>query len=84
MSAVSLEPTLGLGSTKGCSWPGRAKFGPGFLAGILPFGWGAFACRAADITLHSPLMSPVAFALNTYLAEGAGANLVQVAGAEFD
>jgi len=29
-------------------------------------------------------MSPVAFALNTYLAEGAGANLVHVAGADLD
>lgn len=29
-------------------------------------------------------MSSVAFALNTYLAEGAGANLVQVAGADLD
>lgn len=29
-------------------------------------------------------MSPVAFALNTYLAEGAGANLVQVTGADLD
>jgi cold shock CspA family protein len=29
-------------------------------------------------------MSPVAFALNSYLAEGAGANLVHVAGAELD
>ncbi len=29
-------------------------------------------------------MSPVAFALNTYLADGAGANLVHVAGAELD
>lgn len=33
-------------------------------------------------TLHR--MSPVAFALNSYLAEGAGANLVHVAGAELD
>ncbi|MGQ9371733.1 DUF2357 domain-containing protein [Azospirillum sp. ST 5-10] len=37
-----------------------------------------------NVEVPSPLqrMSPVAFALNTYLAEGAGANLVQVAGAD--
>jgi len=29
-------------------------------------------------------MSPVVFVLNTYLAEGAGANLVQVTGADLD
>jgi hypothetical protein len=29
-------------------------------------------------------MSPVVFALNTYLAEGAGANLIQVTGADLD
>jgi hypothetical protein len=29
-------------------------------------------------------MSAVAFALNSYLAEGAGANLVHVAGADLD
>ena len=37
-----------------------------------------------EVPLALHRMSPVAFVLNTYLAEGAGANLVQVTGADLD